>query len=141
MAEKINPNYDSMFNLPIPVNQLNPVPTDARYIKDTLSEAEQFAASGSTAYVGELLYCNETEKLYIIKADGTLEEVGRGGSGDVSVDNVTIEKDSDNVISVSNVVIGAYYNVKTVQDRNRIDPRLLKPGTQCYVKQDDKYYK
>ena len=43
MAEIINPIYDSVFNLPIPVKQLNPVPTDARYIVDTIKNAENFA--------------------------------------------------------------------------------------------------
>ena len=82
MAEIINPIYDSLFNLPIPVKQLNPVPTDARYIVDTIENAKNFAQNGATAYVGELLYVEEDNKLYIIDIDSTIKEVGSKTDGD-----------------------------------------------------------
>ena len=75
-TEVVMADLESKFNLPLAIGRLNPLPVDADYVKDSYALAANFAASDPTAYVGQLIYAKDTEKVYKIKKDGTLEELG-----------------------------------------------------------------
>lgn len=70
----IKKNGSSM-GLPMNINRGNPIPIDNTMVWYSLQEAEDYAATGATAYVGQLLSVvdeeNNTTKVYVI-----INEVG-----------------------------------------------------------------
>ena len=73
--------------LPMNIKRGNPIPLDTTAVWYNKTELETYAASGATAYVGQVLaYVNEAEntaKAYIIAdTNGTLTEVGAATLGD-----------------------------------------------------------
>lgn len=85
MAKKVNIDYTGKFNLPIPIGRLNPTPADSTEIWKTLADAQNYAATGPTAYVGQIIYVQEKQQHYYISDEaGTLAEI-KGGALDTIV--------------------------------------------------------
>ena len=61
--EVVMANLKNKFNLPQAIGRLNPLPVDADYVKDTYDLAASFATSDPTAYVGQLIYAKNTDKV------------------------------------------------------------------------------
>jgi hypothetical protein len=57
-----------MGNLPLPLgfNRLNKFPLDASSVFDTYDQLSGYAATGATAYQGQICYSKDTDKVYII---------------------------------------------------------------------------
>ena len=77
-----NPANDGMA-LPLSITRGNPNPLDDTYLYDTLANAQAYAASGATAYVGQTICVLNTDitngipKVYVISdTAGTLKPVG-----------------------------------------------------------------
>ena len=77
-----NPANDGMA-LPLSITRGNPNPLDDTYLYDTLANAQAYAASGTTAYVGQTICVLNTDitngipKVYVISdTAGTLKPVG-----------------------------------------------------------------
>lgn len=77
-----NPANDGMA-LPLSITRGNPNPLDDTYLYDTLTNAQAYAASGATAYVGQTICVLNTDvtdgkpTVYVISdAAGTLKPVG-----------------------------------------------------------------
>lgn len=72
-------NYNSV-GLPINITRGNPIPIDSTEVWNSLEDAQEYAANGSTAYVGQSLKVIDQEtntvKIYVIKNEaGDLEEL------------------------------------------------------------------
>lgn len=83
--------------LPINIKRGNPIPLDSTSIWYDYAALEEYAKTGATAYVGQIVtYVNEADNkstVYVISnAEGDLLEVGSGagGSAAVDVDNNTV---------------------------------------------------
>lgn len=103
MAVKNLSNYTDKDGLGFPLNfrRGNPNPLDNSSLWGTLAGAKAYAQTDPTAYVGQVLTVLDdtanTAVVYVIeKEDGTLKPVGTV----TLVDNTTIVKDADNVISI-----------------------------------------
>ena len=103
MAVKNLSNYTDKDGLGFPLNfrRGNPNPLDNSSLWGTLAGAQAYAQTDPTAYVGQVLTVLDdtanTATVYVIeKEDGTLKQVGTV----TLVDNTTIIKDTDNVISI-----------------------------------------
>ena len=80
-------NDAAYMGFPLSIKRGNPAPVDTTAVWYNKTELETYAASGATAYVGQVLaYVNEAEntaKAYIIAdTNGTLTEVGAATLGD-----------------------------------------------------------
>ena len=89
----------STMGLPMNITRSNPIPIDSTQVWYSLEEAQEYAANGATAYVGQLLTVvdedNDTSGIYVIaNTDGDLINIL------LSSNNV-----SENVESISNVDI------------------------------------
>lgn len=98
---KITKTYD-MMAMPLSMNRANAIPLDSSSIWYSIEEMTNYAATGATSYVGQVLaLVNEatnSAKAYIIAdAAGTLQEVGAATLGD---NKTIILKDS--VLSLKN---------------------------------------
>lgn len=82
---------DSFFNLPLSIQRLNAIPNDSTSVWFSLADAEAYASSGATAYVGQIISVlnfkteNNVQTLdavdvYKIDIDGTLSPIKGGGS-------------------------------------------------------------
>lgn len=84
----IKKNGSSM-GLPMNINRGNPIPIDSTMVWYSLEEAQQYAATGVTAYVGQLLSVvdetNNTTSVYvIINEAGDLLEISSAGGAEVA---------------------------------------------------------
>lgn len=92
MAKTINNISRNGFALTAPIERQNAVPTDTTYMHATFQEAQNYAKTGVTAYVGQIIYVQATNKHYKISNEaGTLEEIGGGEDTTYSIET----KDSD----------------------------------------------
>ena len=66
------------------------LPLDSRAVADTLADMNALITSGSVAD-GQLCYCKEDKKLYVLK-EGTWSEVGGGGADVLDVSQETSSK-------------------------------------------------
>lgn len=67
----------SSMGLPMNINRGNPIPIDTTSVWYSLAEAQTYAASGATAYVGQLITVvdetNDSSTVYVISnTDGDL---------------------------------------------------------------------
>lgn len=72
--------------LPMNINRGNPIPVDSTEVWYSFDDAQTYAQSGATAYVGQVLSvvdetANSTTLYLISNTAGDLVEVGSGGSG------------------------------------------------------------
>lgn len=80
--------------LPMNINRGNPIPLDTTEVWYSLSDAQNYAQNGATAYVGQIIVVvNEVEKsaqaFMIANVEGELIEVGSGtGSAMIFVDTI-----------------------------------------------------
>lgn len=92
----IKKNGSSM-GLPMNINRGNPIPIDSTSVWYSLQEAQTYAASGATAYVGQLITVvdetNETSTVYVISnTDGDLISLFSSSSDDIeSLTNAEID--------------------------------------------------
>lgn len=92
---------DDGFGLPLNIRRGNPNPLDNSEVWSSLESAESYASSSPIAYVGQAISvvsrddegALNAKRYIIINEEGTLQEVGSGGSS-VQVDNKTISNDS-----------------------------------------------
>lgn len=79
----------SFFNLPMSIQRLNPTPVDTTYAWTSLAEAQDYASTDPTAYVGQMLVVvdqsGQTVTPYLIGLDGTLTEFAGGAIESVDV--------------------------------------------------------
>lgn len=74
-----------MNNLPLPIgfNRLNNFPLDASSVFNTYSQLSGYAATGATAYQGQICYSKDTDKVYAITtgnlAGFIAKEISSGG--------------------------------------------------------------
>lgn len=74
-----------MNNLPLPIgfNRLNSFPLDASSVFDTYNQLSGYAATGATAYQGQVCYSKDTDKIYSITtgnlAGFIAKEISSGG--------------------------------------------------------------
>jgi hypothetical protein len=74
-----------MSNLPLPLgfNRLNKFPLDASSVFNTYDQLSGYAATGATAYQGQICYSKNTDKVYIITtgdvAGFRAKEIGLSG--------------------------------------------------------------
>lgn len=82
---------DAFFNLPLSIQRLNAIPNDSTAVWFSLADAEAYAASGATAYVGQIISVlnfkteGDTQTLntvdvYKIDVGGVLSPIKGGGS-------------------------------------------------------------
>lgn len=84
----IKKNGSSM-GLPMNINRGNPIPIDSTMVWYSLEEAQQYAVTGVTAYVGQLLSVvdetNNTTSVYvIINEAGDLLEISSAGGAEAA---------------------------------------------------------
>ena len=85
----------SSMGLPMNITRGNPIPIDNTSIWYSLQEAQEYARTGATAYVGQRLSIvdenNNTTKVYVIaNKAGDLIDISSSGSGSGIEDNTII---------------------------------------------------
>lgn len=93
--------------LPINIKRGNPIPLDSTSIWYDYIALEEYAKTGATAYVGQIVtYVNEAENkstVYVISnVEGDLLEVGSGAGGStaINVDNNTVVLNDKGVLTL-----------------------------------------
>lgn len=86
---------NSTMGLPMNITRGNPIPIDSTMVWYSLSEAQEYARNGATAYVGQLISVvnentNETNVYVISNTSGDLINIQSSGSGDISSDETII---------------------------------------------------
>lgn len=103
MAE-IMKKYNSM-PLPMAITRENPIALDTTALWYDYEALVAYAASGATAYVGQLVvHVDEAANkatAYIIQNDGTLQEVGSGAQAQITADEKSITN-NEGVIGLYN---------------------------------------
>lgn len=89
--------------LPMNIKRGNPIPLDTTAVWYSKSELETYAASGATAYVGQILtlYADDKCEAYMISNEaGTLVKLAQTtASGDLAHDVVTIQSQVNNLVA------------------------------------------
>ena len=89
--------------LPMNIKRGNPIPLDTTAVWYSKSELETYAASGATAYVGQILtlYADGKCEAYMISNEaGTLVKLAQTtASGDLAHDVVTIQSQVNNLVA------------------------------------------
>lgn len=90
----IKKNGSSM-GLPMNITRGNPIPIDSTSVWYSLQEAQIYARTGATAYVGQLLSVvdetNNTTAIYvIINENGDLVNISSSGDGGQLEDNIIL---------------------------------------------------
>lgn len=89
--------------LPMNIKRGNPIPLDTTAVWYSKSELETYAASGATAYVGQILtlYADGKCEAYMISNEaGTLVKLAQTtASGDLASDVATIQSQVNNLVS------------------------------------------
>ena len=89
--------------LPMNIKRGNPIPLDTTAVWYSKSELETYAASGATAYVGQILTLYEDSKCeaYMISNEaGTLVKLAQTtASGDLASDVATLQSQVNNLVS------------------------------------------
>ena len=76
MAIEVNTASTGRFNLPMSIGRLNPLPVDGSTVWATYEEAQTYAQSDVTAYVGQILFVKADSSLYLITdTSGTLTKL------------------------------------------------------------------
>jgi hypothetical protein len=80
--------------LPMAIDRQNPIAVDSTTVWYDYDALVAYAASGATAYVGQLVVYvdeeNDKSTAYLIQNDGTLSEVGSGSAAS-NVDGISLE--------------------------------------------------
>ena len=121
--------------LPLAIERANPIPLDSTTIWYSLSDMQEYAKSGATAYVGQtLVLVDETASTavaYIISdTEGNLQEIG---VGKITFDGVTIETSDDGKTGLKDFGKKYYKWVSTV-------PASGTPGEDGYTAEVPGHY-
>lgn len=143
----------NFMGLPMNIARGNPIPLDTTAVWYSYDELVEYAVSGATAYVGQILAhvdeTNNTAQAYIIVDQaGTLEPVGSG----VMADEKSIVVNADNALSLhdfgqkfykyipavvdqaGNITTPASYELVEVSEENPwsegLEPRVVLQGTE-----------
>lgn len=89
--------------LPLAIERANPIPLDSTSIWYDRAEMEAYAATGATAYVGQILGLVDQDRgsataFIIVNTDGALQEVGAATLGD----NKSVVLGADGVLALKN---------------------------------------
>jgi hypothetical protein len=68
-------NTSALVPIPIGYDRLNAVPLDGSSIFSTYAALTAYAATGPTAYYGQICVDTQEGKAYVIKSDGTLSNI------------------------------------------------------------------
>lgn len=80
------------WNVPVTILRQEPLPTTSTDIFQSLEEAQSYAANGASAYPGQIIAVvasDGSNSYYGITQNGTLEEIGTGGSSTLVVNNLS----------------------------------------------------
>lgn len=142
MASNVETDYNSTFSLPKPIKRLNPIPNDSSEVYATLEAAEEYAANGPTAYVGQIIFVQENGKHYSIKnTEGELEELGSGSSHvetpDWNQNDSTANdyiKNRTHYVNFDNAI-----TVDSYRETSLMDEGCIKPPSDIY--EENAYYR
>lgn len=96
-------NNAAYMALPMNIKRGNPIPLDTTAVWYSKSELETYAASGATAYVGQILtlYADSKCEAYMISNEaGTLVKLAQTtASGDLASDVATLQSQVNNIVA------------------------------------------
>lgn len=119
----IKKNGSSM-GLPMNINRGNPIPIDTTSIWYSLTEAQQYAANGSTAYVGQIISvvdeANNTADIYVItNVTGDLVKIFSG-----SADDILAQVNQSAANASQAATIAGNYAAQAIQAKQAIDQKI-----------------